>query len=112
MDAQIYGESGSTMASTFVSYTGAAAEMRKKKNSKEPSSSHSESQQFNNSHEEVDIDMNLLQNLLESHAMSFNMPTESPAAALLAQYGISMPPPPPQRQQQQQQYMKTKSNAK
>lgn len=43
---------------------------------------------------EVDVDLNLLKNLLESHSQSLGMPT-GPASQLLSQFGVQMPRPPP-----------------
>jgi hypothetical protein len=44
--------------------------------------------------EEVDIDRNLLQNLLDSHAFSVGYTGGSVASNLLSQLGVNMPQPP------------------
>lgn len=44
--------------------------------------------------DQVDVDMNLLMNLLQSHAEGMGMP-QGPAHALLSQLGVQLPRPPP-----------------
>jgi hypothetical protein len=44
--------------------------------------------------EDEDIDMNLLLNLLQSHAEGLGLP-QGPAHALLSQLGLQIPNPPP-----------------
>ncbi len=100
MDSQIYG-TDSTMASTFETKASPTRNSNNSNRGKSWGPAATAPETEGEGSVDVDIDLNLLKNLLDSHAMSFatGMTGESPAAALLAQYGVAMPAPPLPRQQ-------------
>lgn len=79
MDMELFGQTA--MAETFE---------------RKPPASHREGEEGEGGLGEVDVDLNLLKNLLESHSQGLGLPT-GPASQLLAQFGISMPRPPPMK---------------
>lgn len=48
---------------------------------------------------DIDADLTLLKNLLESHSQGLGLPL-GPASNMLAQFGLAMPTPPPMNKQQ------------
>ncbi len=79
MDEQLFGEA-STLGQTFERSAG-------------QSSKGAEGGAVS-SMDDVDLDLNLLKNLLESHSQSLGMPL-NPASTMLAQFGLALPTPPP-----------------
>ncbi len=83
MDEQLFGEA-STMAHTF----------ERKSGTDRRSDQQGDEGDATGGPQDVDVDLNLLKNLLESHSQSLGMPL-NPASAMLAQFGLALPTPPP-----------------